>query len=609
MKTFILAGLCLIAFVELLPCGESFDMPTESGEQFVPSGAKLAIAFDRKEYMLGENVLLQFSLENTGKKPFEANFGGDYRGADRYLRFKVTAMDEHGHLVPEADPNPNYFGGLSRSSKVMAGEKLVISLPLMRYCQIDEPGRYTIRATHDLGWQAGVAKIPVAETSITFRMPDANEAEQIVCQMEKLPDVERSEEFGKKSADFADFRCLRYSVYLEPLLRRAKAGDMRALEGIGYSPSPEAASALIDLANQPDRKVSTDAALYLCERLPNRKVQVKLPPHHSFKLHNDAVRERLGSHGWVASLTDKVRELAHKVLVSPDVDGVRCGAFMIEAIGTPEDAPALFSALNQAAELPVAINARRLPTDDILDFPDPLPELLRAALTLYERGCDPEKYLSGHGQLLAYFSHWQKESPSRPQEWLELVDVFGQDATYPVREAALKSIPLPLPDSCIKFVNRGFDDQDLGVCMAACTIAGKSGRKEFLKRLIQIIATENNEWVLRAASDSALALGGGHDLLATWADRVGDQDIYDVALDYLQTVLEGLPGGYSGRTDLTRAERLAIRDAWKRFLTDHAEEIRSGKKFKYSASAVSSKLFGRARTWILPNGNEWPALQ
>jgi hypothetical protein len=45
----------------------------------VPDGAKVTLQCDKKEYFLGENVLVHFILENISDKPFEADFGGDYR--------------------------------------------------------------------------------------------------------------------------------------------------------------------------------------------------------------------------------------------------------------------------------------------------------------------------------------------------------------------------------------------------------------------------------------------------------------------------------------------------------------------------------------------------
>jgi hypothetical protein len=57
----------------------------------VPIGAKVTLELDRPEYFLGENVLVHFILKNTSDEPFEADLGGDYRGATRHLRFQVIS--------------------------------------------------------------------------------------------------------------------------------------------------------------------------------------------------------------------------------------------------------------------------------------------------------------------------------------------------------------------------------------------------------------------------------------------------------------------------------------------------------------------------------------
>lgn len=571
----------------------------------VPPGVKLTVAFDQPEYLLGENALLQFTLENEGKEPFEANFGGDYRGIDRSLRFHVSAIDAGGNTCPEPDPNPACFGGISHWQKLDPGKKITISLPLMRYCQINEPGRYTIRVTHDFGWKEDTRKIPVAETTVTFRSPDAREAEQVVSLMEKLSN-ETSISFGEKSPDFADFRCLRYAVYLNPLSTRARAGDLRALEGVAHIATPEATEVLIELANSPDAALSLAAARHLNGRLPDPEFLGKLPARGPFNIYNSGIRKKLSAASWDAKFAGPIRALGRKFLARPEPDAINCGAFMIEAVGTAEDAPAVFQALNRAMEMPVVFTPRRDPKDNVLDLPAPLPELLRASDLLHAGGIDSRARLSGDGEVLAYFSAWKKTTTDRPEEWLHLIDVHGKDAPYPVRQVALQSIPTPLPESCLKFVRRGLSDKDPGVCMTACTMAGASGRKEFLKPLLEILATENEPWTLRAASNSALELGGGYELLLTWSDRLGDEQLFSLALDGLQTVLVGLPGGHSGRTDLTRTERLGLRDAWKKFLAVHEKELRDGKKYNYSDPVVTPELFGRARSWRLADGSEWP---
>ena len=253
------------------------------------------------------------------------------------------------------------------------------------------------------------------------------------------------------------------------------------------------------------------------------------------------------------------------------------------------------------------VNPRRDAKDDILDQPQPLRELINAMNVLHGKGYTlQEGALNGEAQIFLYFNWLAGQPAPRSDHWLEMVNAFGPSTRFPTRIAVLNSIPQPLPDECVAFVKDRLADEDRGVCLVACHVAGESGNKVFLKPLLDIIATEHQEWLLREATDAANKLGAGCDLLTIWADRLTEEQLYGLALDSLQTVIEGLPGSSSGRTDLTRSERIELRNQWKTFLAKHADEIRQGKKFKLDDPALTPALFGRARTWQLTNGKFWP---
>lgn len=164
-----------------------------------------------------------------------------------------------------------------------------------------------------------------------------------------------------------------------------------------------------------------------------------------------------------------------------------------------------------------------------------------------------------------------------------------------------------MPDDCVSLVQSRLEDADFGVCRAACTVAGESRRPLFLKPLLNIIATEHHEWLLREANEAAKKLGAGMDLLNIWADRLAEEGLGELALDNLQSVIDELPNGWSGRTDLPREERIEMRNQWKEFLARHALEIRVGKRFKLDDPALTPALFGRMRSFQLPNGKTWPS--
>jgi hypothetical protein len=569
----------------------------------VPPGARVKLEVDRHEYFLGENVLVHFILENAGDLPFEVDFGGDYRGATRHLRFKVTATDDAGRVAEDPDPSEMCFGGLGGGRKLIPGDKFTQSLPLMRYCRITQPGRYSIRVTHDFGWKEGQRKRPLGELALVFRRPTPAEAEDVVSAMEKLP-ADANSTYGERSRDYADYTCLCQPIYLKPLLHRVEKGNRNALEGICWIETPEATAALIGLATNSDSKLAMEAAKTLNMRLPDPSLD-STNGFGGFPPFTKGVRRQLVKRSWDPALAPSVRSLATGLLARPGADEVAAGAFMVAAVGTLAEATTVIAAMDRA--LSPMVTPRQDPKDNILDQPQPLRELINAINGLHGKGYNlQEGALNGEAQILLYFTWLADKPPPRSERWLELVEAFGPNTRFPTRVAVLNSIPQPLPEACVEFVKSRLSDADLGVCRTACAVVGKSGNKAFLKPLLEIIATEHHEWLLREATDAANKLGSGYDLLEIWADRLNEQHLYGLALDSLQTVIEGLPGSWSGRTDLTRGERIELFNQWKRFLAEHAGRIRAGKKFKLEDPVLTPALFGRARTWQLPNGKFWP---
>jgi len=572
-------------------------------DQSVPKGAKVTLKTDRTEYFLGENVLVHFILENTSDKPFKACFGGDNRGASRSLRFIVTATDESGNVAEDPDPSKMCFGGMMSGGEVKPGENYTKSLELMRYCRIVKPGRYTIRATHDFGWkEGGQRKRPVGETVLTFRMPTPDEAEAVVSAMEKLPDPNTiNYRAGKGHSDYADFTYLTHPVYLKPLLQRVEAGDYRTLVSIGSMATREATEALINLSLSANPELARMATSLLVMRMPN-------PANAGGGFWNSPpftreFRQHLVEQSWDAEFASTLRVLATNLLTRTGAEKngintrmaasgyflrddsseseVATGAKIISLIGELEDADAVLAAMDRA--LNPMINPRRDPKDNITDLPQPLRELLNAMNALKGKGYAPPTRWSSGATGLLYFTWLANEPGPRPARWLDTLKVFGGDQSrYPGRIAALNSIPSPLPKTCVDFVMERLSDKDLGVCLVACGIAGDSGNPVFLQPLLEIVATEHHEWLFRQAAESAKKLGAGYELLDILADRLSEEGLYNDALTHISSaIFKDRPSGIStGRTDFTRAQRLALRNTWKQFLAKHADEIKQGKKFK-----------------------------
>src|SRR5258706_8212392 len=118
----------------------------------VPTNAVITLQFDKTEFLIGENIFASYVISNRGGEPFRVDVGGDYRGGTRANRFKVTATRSDGLVVEDPSPVQWQMGGLSPGASVAPGTNWYESVWVARYCEFLEPGDYTIRVFHDLGW-------------------------------------------------------------------------------------------------------------------------------------------------------------------------------------------------------------------------------------------------------------------------------------------------------------------------------------------------------------------------------------------------------------------------------------------------------------------------
>src|SRR5438094_7234758 len=109
--------------------------PALGAPKVTPGSARIDLAVRTPKRFLGENVLLDYCVVNTGSTPIAIDVGGDYRGSSRSLRFKVAVTDAKGVALPDPDPNPMNFGGMSYSPTIQPGKKWCQSLQLARYAR------------------------------------------------------------------------------------------------------------------------------------------------------------------------------------------------------------------------------------------------------------------------------------------------------------------------------------------------------------------------------------------------------------------------------------------------------------------------------------------
>jgi RNA polymerase sigma factor (sigma-70 family) len=106
----------------------------------------------KTEVVEGEPIRAALTVKNLSDKPFRFWFGGDYRGVGRHQRFKITALDSRGTLLP--DPKAKWkggdMGGLGSVRGPDAGRSHEIAVDVEQYRIFSGPGTYTITCRFDL---------------------------------------------------------------------------------------------------------------------------------------------------------------------------------------------------------------------------------------------------------------------------------------------------------------------------------------------------------------------------------------------------------------------------------------------------------------------------
>jgi hypothetical protein len=527
MAMILMAG-ALFLISSILPHTETILCETEI---VAPEMARAFIELDRKEYFLGENVLLHFYVENTGKEPFDIEVGGDYRCASRHLRFSVKAFDTGGNLCDDPDPSGYCLGGLGSRPTIEPGKRHYDSIPLLRYRRIEEAGMYRIEASHDLGWgDKPDRKIPIAKTTIKFVRPTKEQARGIVEAM--LQPATTGQISGEKDAPYSDFHVLCDPVYLPVLVEHTKKKPHQALEGIGSIATPEATQILIQLAGDEDSAFALSAAQTLDERLPDPQLSGELHKRNPFDNDREVARRWLVTRSWQPRFADDVADLAHKFLAREDNFGIQCGAYMLQSVGRSEDLPHLIRALDRE----VAAATKRPFEKDF--YPRPRGaclELVRAAHMFGVRGIHKTIAGDSPGEAVVFLCAIGASDQYRPVGWeSDYARLMKHEYAY-VREVALVNLPLPPAESLFKLLPNLITDKDVDVQIAACNVAEKLKRPELNELVLKAFGTARERWLWNAASNALWELDAKWERLQTVVSRLDEEGLTKQCLEDLMT--------------------------------------------------------------------------
>ncbi len=535
------------------------------GDDSVPAGAKVELILPAL-VKLGETIPGILRVKNEGDREFKITTGGDYRGTGYPLRLKVRVTDSAGKVLPDAAKHGFNMGGISGFTTVLPKAHFDLTFPLEAYVELSEPGTYHVTAAHDFGWKVDPARPhPVAEGRFQVFAITAAEAE------------ERVRALSAEKSDHPDWRIqlqwsrLTHPLYLPSLIAEAKAGNELAINALGAMPTREAAEVLLELLGHSATPVRIAAVRQLTQRFPLERR--KLSRSYYAPNEDKDVMERFAQTYEAAADDAKLLSAAGVMLESSDTALVEMGAWLMEERGTPDNAPAVLAALQKAMD--VYQKPRNTAESNILDAPSPANGLIWSLDALRREGWRTDGS-GGTAIILAHFRQLADPNIPRPADsarWKQSVHAFISQNPPTLRMGALEAIPVQprMEDEWVEPVMKALDDKDWGVIRIACEVAGKSGRKEFIKPLVQIVETIPHFFVQNAAHNAALALGVGSELWLAQCQMILVQDQMTSALSNLVVGTIELPksndGG--GNSNFTRDQRFAIRDAWVGFIREN----------------------------------------
>jgi hypothetical protein len=472
-----------------------------------PPGATVTLTSSQSEYFIGENALIDFILTNNGKEPFYIGWGGDSRGINRSLRYRFTVIDEKGNPLPNPFPDTerNSMGGKLGFSELKPGDVYQVTLPLLYYWIFDEPGIYTIRITHDFGWDEKNSTLPYGEIKLRLKKPTEADAGKIVQHIDQLPDsppMSVGHYNGRNEAlmkDFALWSALRDPSYLDPLLKLCQSRQPKYLQGIASIPTPEATLALVELAKDNQRHFANTAARYLLNRLPNLPASDKSPQRSKYPDGTMEYQKRIIDRSWDPALRNRIRELSWELISLNDSEAVFQGTQILEAVGTFDDISAVMEALRRT--LPDTRAPRTSVKETDLYLYCPAENLLRTIRYFLAGGYATELPKDEIYNLLFLSRAWN-DIKERPKEWWDKADKSASSPYFIEREYFLSSLPQPLPDSCVKYVLQGLNDPDCLVVRTACNVAGNSKRREFIPLLQNIQNHSQLGWLRQDAKEA-----------------------------------------------------------------------------------------------------------
>lgn len=574
--------------------------------------ARVEIVLDKEEYFLGENVVLHWRVWNAGKAPFRISMGGDGRNSiGRPLRFKVEAVGPQGK-AEDPYPSPMSFGGLYSEPTLEPGDEFWADLQLMVYREPSGPGTLTIRVYHDLGWDLSKGRLypveteggdipekprpaPIATATVRLVMPNEQQARDVVEAMRKLS-TDPNRTWGRRGRPFADFRVLRYPVYLPIVKDLAEKGDERMLDALGAMAFPEATEAILDLSEHAMPTIASKAEPLLLERA------------FGLDLHwRSGRQDYLAERCWREDLKARASKAGWRLLAKEDRESRIRGARLIRLLGSKDDLPALIQSMDKL--LP-AYQENETEQRAYLRPATVSESLADAARELVKRGAQPPDATATPGQAAAFLVGLQSNESFRPAGWQTAAESLLKHEIPFLRALALQSFPLPLSDAAANAVAAAIKDEFPPVQGAACSLADKSALPRFQQPLMDVLQTTSNEWLLRGAFRAAISCGAQMDALLQILVARLERHTNNRNKVVLGLLIDGTVEGARSYGSQDHADwggfLDAMQKAWRELIEANRQALRSGRRFPVGQPPLKREMFPPKFHFHPPGQPPWP---
>jgi beta-lactamase regulating signal transducer with metallopeptidase domain/HEAT repeat protein len=572
--------------------------------------ARVTLTTPRQEYFLGENILVHYRLENTGKEAVRYEKGGFFPELRRNDGYRVSAvlLDKQGRPTGEAAPaipEPPNFGGPVTHWELPPGKVYEQTLYLPRYLRFEKPGRYRIRVANVVRLEP-TQELSAGEMTLTVKLPTPAEARAIYQKVKKLPAVPVAASGERSDTEIRDFQALLHPVYLPVLAEQAAQKDGDALAGMGQIHTADATAALVKLIDQAVLAMDLDFALLVyrqvADRLPNPRwyqYEKTNPVAHK----HDAARRAFVERVWRAEFARGVRRLASRLSHDPKSRGLGDISYILECVGVAEDLPDLMRGYTKSIEatrtLPFETHQYFRPRGSAYGY-------RFATMQLLGRGARVPVAPETPGEAAVYFLALSTQKDFRPPGWQEQAVRWLKHDTPYLREFVLDHLPEPIPEAALKMLPELLTHHYVDLQIAACHTARKHPRPACRQPLLTILRTGKEEHLLNAATAAGPPNGITNDqILEIWLGRLGNDDLGGSGV--VRLLLMTL-GDDQGRAELQLSDpgRAATIARWGRFIEQNRQKLRRGQRFRIGDPEITPDLFPPGFQFY-HKGQLWPA--